>query len=59
MKDELTNEELMDVIMSYDRYIQDFFDSHYVIDSRPLTIAQFYDELYSFYSYSNQSKYVC
>lgn len=59
MKNELTNEELMDVILSYDRYIQDFFNSYYVIDSRPLTIAQFYEELYGFYSYNTQSKYVC
>lgn len=59
MKIELSNEELMDVIMSYDRYIQDFSSSHHAFQSKPLTVAQFYDELYSFYSHNVSSRYVC
>lgn len=58
MNNQLSNEDLMDVIMAYDKYIQDSYEKgFFTSEQRPLTVAEFYDNLYPMYSNRPISKY--
>ena len=56
---ELEYDDLMDVIMTYSLYIQDSYEKGYFTqEQRPLTIDEFYPELYNIYSSKTMAKYV-
>lgn len=47
----MDNEELMNVIMAYDRYIQEAnYNDWYSQGWKPITISEFYETLYDYYN---------
>ena len=57
---ELDKDDLMDLIMAYNLYIQDSHEKGYFTpEQRPLTIDEFYTDIYNMYSSKNMARYMC